>query len=240
MRKIMTYETLRFFTYSNDELISGEIRGIVLDFKGLGSALMVDGQCERGEMFAQKGIVYLMPYNNPWNWMNAQAVEYTGEILDVIKARYSLSDDVPVVASGGSMGGLCALMYTRYANVTPVACVANCPVCDLVFHYTERPDLPRTLYSALWASGEESIDAALASRSPLHQIDKMPRTKYVIFHCTADEAVNIDSHSEKFVSAMRAEHDITYVRVPGRGHCDLDETARSAYDAAIISAILDE
>ena len=46
------------------------------------------------------------------------------------------------------MGGLCALVWPRYTKRRVVAVAANCPVCDLPFHYTERPDLPRTLRAA--------------------------------------------------------------------------------------------
>jgi len=32
MKKVITYETLRNFAYSNDRLIMGKIRGIVVEF----------------------------------------------------------------------------------------------------------------------------------------------------------------------------------------------------------------
>lgn len=236
--KIMTYETLRNFAYSNDAIIEGDIKGIIVDFKGLGNTEMVEDQNWRGEELAQKGIIYIIPYNNPWNWMNEQAVMYTDELIEVVKMHYGLGD-VPVVACGGSMGGLCALMYTKYAAVTPVACVVNCPVCDLVFHYTERPDLPRTLYSAFGMSGAATIEEAMAARSPMHQADSMPDVKYTVFHCDADEAVNIHSHSEKFVAKMAEKYDITYHVVHGRGHCDLDDENRALYNEAAEKAILD-
>lgn len=235
---IITYETLRLFAYSNDAIVKGDIKGIVVDFKGLGNMEMVEDQNWRGKDLAEKGIVYIIPYNNPWNWMNEQAVRYTDEVIGVIKARYGL-DDVPLVACGGSMGGLCALMYTKYAAAIPVACAVNCPVCDLVFHYTERPDLPRTLYSAFAMSGAATIEEALAERSPMHQAGSMPDIKYTVFHSDADELVNIHSHSEKFVALMAEKHDITYHVVHGRAHCDLDEENLALYHAAVESAILE-
>ncbi|MBR4442145.1 MAG: prolyl oligopeptidase family serine peptidase [Clostridia bacterium] len=237
MKSVITYETLRYFTYSNDKLIRGSVRGVILDFMGLNGNRMFDEDPERGVELAGKGIAYMVPYLNPWNWMNGQAVAYTDELLDALRGRYGLGDGLPVVATGGSMGGLCALVYTRYARVTPVACVANCPVCDLPFHYTERPDLPRTLYSAFGPCGADALDAALRAHSPLHLVSSMPDIRYVIFHCEEDRAVNIHSHSEKFVAAMRAGHDIEYHTVPGRGHCDLDEAAWAMYRGAAEAAI---
>ena len=66
-----------------------------------------------------------------------------------VKSILPQFENIPVVSTGGSMGGQSALVYCAYSKRTPVACVANCPVCDTVFHFTERPDLPRTLYSAV-------------------------------------------------------------------------------------------
>ena len=239
MRPVITYETLRSFTYSNDALITRPVRGIILDFMGLGGAKMFDEDPGRGVALAGEGVIYLIPYINPWNWMNEQAVAYTEELIRVLLGRYDLPDDLPVVATGGSMGGLCALVYTRYARHTPVACVANCPVCDLEFHYAERPDLPRTLYSAFWGSGFDTLGEALRAHSPLHLVKSMPACRYTIFHCEADRAVNIHSHSEKFVRAMReAGHDIRYFTVPGRGHCDLDEASAERYGRIALEAVL--
>lgn len=236
MKKIITYENLKNFTYTNDDLIKGDIRGIVLDFMGLGSTRMFD-ENERGSDLAGKGIVFLIPYFNPWSWMNEQAVRYTDELIDVLFDHYSLPENTPVISTGGSMGGLCSLVYTRYAKRTPAACVSNCPVCDLKFHFTERPDLPRTLYSAFGQYEADTLEEAMETASPLHLAGSMPPVKYTIFHCDEDKAVNIHSHSEKFVEAMKKSHDIEYIVVPGRGHCDLGEM-KAAYDQTIENAIL--
>ena len=143
--------------------------------------------------------------------------------------EYDLPDDLPIVANGGSMGGMSALVYTRYASRTPVCCVASCPVCDLPSHFTERPDLPRTLYSAFWHE-EGDADEALRGASPLHLVPEMPRVDYHIFHCDRDMDVNIHIHSEAFVEAMRdAGHSISYTVVEGRAHCDLTPEAWESF-----------
>lgn len=221
MQQIITYENLRNFAYSNDKIVKQPIKGIVLSFFGLNSSTMYEEDTPEGIFYAERGILYVVPYNNPWAWMNRQAVAYTDEVLDVLLDRYGLSDSLPIVSTGGSMGGLSALVYTRYAKRTPVACVANCPVCDLVYHYGERPDLPRTLYSAFY-SYDGTLEQALRTASPLHLVPEMPKVTYHIFHCDQDQAVNINEHSERFVSAMREQgHNLTFDVVPGRGHCDL-------------------
>lgn len=230
MNKIINYENLRSFAYSNDRLINGDIKGIVLDFFGLGGQHMFnDCDPETGKLFAKENIVFIVPYSNPWGWMNKQEISLTDTIIDVIFEKYNLNDSTPIVSTGGSMGGLCSLVYTYYAKRTPVACVSNCPVCDLPYHFTERVDLPRTIYSAFWDE-EGELNQILERFSPLHLAPKMPKVSYTLFHCDKDDAVNIKMHSDKLYHAMlENEHNISYYVVPDRGHCDLSEEMHSLY-----------
>lgn len=238
MEKIMNINNLRRFAYCNDDIIQKPIKGIVIFFVGLGGCSMYDKGHPIGELMAKHGVLYVIPYHNPWAWMNKQTVDFTDEILDVLFETYDLPTDLPIVSSGGSMGGLSALVYTAYSKRTPVSCVASCPVCDLPYHFTERPDLPRTLYTA-FASYDGSFEDALRSASPLHLVDIMPKTtEYTIFHCELDEAVNIDKHSKPFVELMKKKHDITYYIVPGRGHCELDEEHDALYDKLLIDGAM--
>lgn len=238
MEKIITIETIRRFAYVNDAVCVRPIRGVVVFFPGLNNRDMHAFDPEEGEIFGEQGILYVIPYNNPWSWMNKQAVGYTDEILDVLFDAYDLPENTPVVSMGRSMGGLASLVYTHYAKRTPVACVANCPVCDAVYHFTEREDLPRTMYSALYYV-EGTLEDALKSISPYHLAEHMPRVRYHIFHCDADQSVNMQMHSDRFVEKMRSlSHQVTYDVVPERGHCKLtyrmkERSMRYAMDAIL-------
>ena len=160
------------------------------------------------------------------------------QVTSVLFKEYNLPDDLPIVSTGGSMGGLSALVYMAYAKRTPVACVANCPVCDLPYHYTERPDLPRTLYSAFY-NYDCSLQDALKSASPLDLVDKMPvNSRYYVFHCEEDNAVNKQKHSDRFVEKMKEAHSIDYYAVPNRGHCDLTDEMGSLYNEIIVNSII--
>ncbi len=235
MEKIITYETLRSYAYSNDRLIRGDINGIVLNFYGLGDMSMHDNDPGDALDFAEKGIIYVMPYYNPWAWMNKQTVEYVDEIIAVLCDKYNLDSSVKIVSTGGSMGGLSALVYCRYAKITPCACVANCPVCDLPYHFTERRDLPRTLYSA-FGGYSGTIQQALRSCSPLHLVDEMPDIRYTVFHCTGDKMVDYQMHGKRFADEMKKGHKMDFVTVPLRGHCDLSPEAWLAYRHAVLKA----
>ena len=237
MEKIITHENLRRFAYCNDHIVKKPIRGIVVFLNGLNWNLIHNEDFQEGFEYAENGVLYLVPYQNPWAWMNRQTVDFVDELIDVLFAAYSLPENTPIVSTGVSMGGLSSLVYTRYAKRTPVACLANCPVCDLPFHFTERPDLPRTLYSA-FGTYEGTLDEALRSASPIHLVPTMPReTKYFIFHCGADMAVNKQKHSDRFVCEMRKEHNIEYFEIPGRGHCDIGREMGMKHYQCIMDSI---
>lgn len=221
MEKQITYEKLSYFAYTNDAICQKPLRGIVLAFSGLGRATMVKDDTTHGLYFAKHGILYINPYVAPWCWMNRDAVAYTDELIDVLFDHYNLPSDFPIVSTGGSMGGQCALVYTVYAKRTPIACVANAPVCDVPFHFTEREDLPRTFYNALFGYSEP-MEEALKTISPIDLVDKMPDIPYTIFHGERDKAVNFREHSERFADKMKASgKNITLTCIPLAGHCQL-------------------
>lgn len=238
MKNVINYENLRSFAYSNDKLITGEIKGVAIDFFGLGCQAMYNREdTEMGKYLAERNILFFVPYSNPWGWMNKQEVNLTDTIMDILFERYGLDENTPIVSTGGSMGGLSSLVYCYYAKRTPVACVSNCPVCDLVYHFTEREDLPRTIYSAFWDE-EGDLDEVLSRYSPYHLAEKMPKIKYTLFHCSRDGAVNIEKHSEKFVNKMKEnDFSVDYHVVPDRDHCDLSAEAKNLYYQAIVDAI---
>lgn len=237
MEKIITIENLRSFAYCNDSICKRPIKGLAVSFFGLGGTTMYAEDPETGILLAEHGILYVVPYQNPWAWQNRQNIAFTEEILDVLFEAYALPEDLPIVSTGGSMGGLSALVYMVYAKRTPVACIANCPVCDVPSHFHERADLPRTLYSAFYHY-DGTLQEALRSISPLHLVEKMPAdAKYYIFHCEEDNKVNKQIHSDRFVEKMQKAHQIQYFPVPDRGHCDLPDETRAQYRQLIINTI---
>lgn len=236
MEKYITPSNLRDFAYCNDRICSRPIRGIVLNFFGLGGQDIYRQETDYGKFFASHGVLLVVPYNNPWAWMNRQAVSMTDEIMDTVMEMLDLPEDLPIVSSGGSMGGLSAITYCVYAKRTPVACVANCPVCDLPRHLHERKDLPRTLYSAFW-NYEGTLEKALETVSPMHLGSRLPDIDYYLFHCQEDEAVNIHLNTEAFAAKMSGFRRVHVYRVPDRRHCDLSPEMWDRYKAHILEAI---
>lgn len=228
MEKLITSQNIRNFAYVNENLCKGKIKGIIVRFLGLGLTVMHDTDTDEGKYYAEKNILYVMPYNNPWSWMNKQAVAYTNEIIDVLIQKYNLSESLPIVYMGGSMGGLSALTYSVYSKYKPIACVVNCPVCDTIKHLNERNEIPKTLYSALF-NYECSFEDAVKSVSPIHLIEKMPKIPYNFFHGNKDIMVSID-HSKTMVAELKKRnYEVTFDIAEGCGHGELTPETKAKF-----------
>lgn len=231
---VITKNNLERFAFTNGTECATPLKGIVLEFHGLNHTALLAEPNALAKLCTQKNVLYLFPYYGPWAWMNDTAVSIVDGIIDAAMERYHLPEHTPILSTGGSMGGQGALIYTRYTKHTPTACAANCPVCDLPFHYTERDDLPRTIFSA-FAHYPGSLEDAIMSASPLHQAKQMPDIPYYVVHGDADLAVNKEKHSDKFVAEMKKTHRIEYDEVPGMEHCALPDDAESRYYNFIFS-----
>ena len=199
------------------EYVTGKIKGVVLSFHGLGGGLKNGPSTEELEWGRNGGLV-VHPYYGPWSWMNRQARAMVDELVDAIYAAYRLPDKTPLICTGASMGGQGSLLYTRYAKRPVNACVAYVPVCDLKFHFHERPDLPPTIRHAM-RGYEGNLDRLLAEHSPLRQVAAMPDIPYLIIHGAKDKAVSKRHHSDKMVAAMRKQKlKVEYIDAGGHGH----------------------
>lgn len=215
MKKRVIEET----AWVGDRYIKGEIKGIVLFMHGLAMVQMKDEPTTRELAWAEAGALVVHPYYGAWNWMNRQTRQFIDELVDSLYKEYKLPASAPLVVTGESMGGQCALIYTRYAKRPVAACAVNCPVCDLKYSFHERPDVPRTIHFA-FRGYSESMNSLLDEHSPLAQASKMPDIPYMIMHGVQDNGVSIRRHSDKLVPAMRkAGLKVEYFRVPEMIHC---------------------
>ena len=212
-------ENIGDYARTNLSELAGDPKAIVVDFRGLGDTHPLNVPLSEDELDdARNGIIRLTPYADPWGWMNTTEIKLTDALVKGLRDAYPSLKDAPIVSSGLSMGGMCALIYTLYAEITPSACAALYPVCDVPFHYTERPDLPRTFVAA-YAMEPQPLAETLRLHSPIHMVDNMPRVPYQIVHGFSDDQVGKAWHSDVFVKAMReAGHNVEYVEVDGMGH----------------------
>lgn len=200
--------------------IPGPYRGVMVSFHGLNNTKLRAAPSSEERMLAKKGYLIIHPYCGPWHWMNRQAREMVDEIVDAVYEEYGIPDSVPLVTMGGSMGGFCAILYTRYARRPVSACVANCPVTDIKYHFTERPDLPRTFRCAYWGY-DNTFEESMTEHNPMDQVREIPDIPFFIMQTSGDRSVSKAHHSDRFVKAMRksGHHGVVYKEIEGGKHC---------------------
>lgn len=233
MKKHIKFDNIRKFAWVNDRQLCGSIKGVVVDFFGMSVEDMYDTPPRHSAELAAKGYLHVIPYYNPWSWMNSVALAYTERILDVLYEHYSIADDIPLVSCGASMGGLAALVYCYRGKRRATACVTNCPVCDVLGYYNQHDDAPRTILNSFWTDGAD-VEASVRESSPLQNAERFPHIPYTIFQCAEDADVYKSLHSDLLVDALqRAGHSVNYVVVPNSGHCQLNEEYLERYYQSI-------
>ncbi len=214
----MNKQRLKQVAWIGDAWVKKPIRGVVLSFHGLGAPAVKTQPSTEELGWAQAGGLVVFPYYGPWCWMNRQARTLVDEIVESVYATYKLKKSVPLVCTGGSMGGGSSLLYTRYAKRPVAACYALFPMCDAVYHFNERVDLPRTFHQA-FLGYKGSLTSLLKEHSPRWQVPHMPRIPYLIVQGDKDMSVSKAHHADPMVAAMRRRRlDVDYVEVPNMGH----------------------
>jgi len=214
----MNKREIKQLSWLSEEWLSGPIRGVVTSFAGLGYAEMKYLPTTEELGWARAEGLVVFPYYGPWCWMNRNARAFVDDLVDSIYKEYGLSDDVPLISTGGSMGGLSSLLFARYSRRPVKACLAVCPVCDPRASFNERPDVPRTILYA-FRGYPEDLDSIFREHSPLEQVGDMPDIPYLLIHGFEDVAVAKRLHSDLMVAAMRARGmEVEYLEVPGMGH----------------------
>jgi pimeloyl-ACP methyl ester carboxylesterase len=214
---MMTPEILDKVAWLSTDYVRRPISGLVLRFPGLGSTGLKSDPDFYDLEWGQAGALTVLGYQDPWGWMNPATVNFIDDLVDAVRARHQLGPEIPLLSTGGSMGGHAALLYTLKSRHRAAACLALYPVCDLPFHYTERVDLPRTMHHAFGSYGD--IAAQLRDHSPLHQVAAMPSIPYLFVHGDKDVAVKKTAHSDPMVAAMRARGlPVEYLECPKLGH----------------------
>jgi dipeptidyl aminopeptidase/acylaminoacyl peptidase len=215
----MDKTTLRQVAWLGEDYVKSRISSVVIFFHGLGRIETKWEPTTQELAFAEAGALVVHPYYGAWHWMNRQTRGFIDELVTSIYKIYKLPPSAPLISTGESMGGQCALLYTRYAAHPVTACAVNCPVCDLRHHFIERPDVPRTIHFA-FRGYKENMDALFREHSPVEQARYMPDVPYMIIHGVKDTGVAKAKHSDKLVPLMRkAGLNVEYLEVPEMVHC---------------------
>lgn len=227
--------------HNNRALINGEIKGIMLYFRGL-SYTLIEAQDTCGyEMCAENGILFLFVQYNPWCWMNDKAVNYTDAIIDVAIGQNGLEKDVPVGIYGGSMGGFCAFRYAEKSKHNIAAVCVNCPCVDIEYEcFNGNNGILRTYFDSVMEETDDFF-TYIKENSPLNRVDKLPRIPYRIAVGHKDETLYPTLHSFAMIEKMQAAgHDVTRVDFPQMGHCNYSNEERVKEQSWVVEKILNK
>ncbi|MBE6637497.1 MAG: hypothetical protein E7618_06825 [Ruminococcaceae bacterium] len=240
--KFINPETLLQYCNTNEAFLEKKVRGIVLEFPGLGGGSCLGGLMDLmsydtpfTRQFADAGLVVAYTFPGPWSWMNKGAVRMADLIVDALREKYQLSEDSPLIATGGSMGGLGALIYTASSRHKVTACAAACPCYDLTTCYDVVPHFARTVVSAV-STYDMPLEEAIKTISPLYRLDDMPSIPYFIVCDEADDLFPADGMHDYVKKLEEAtESQVIYHRLPGQPHGGFTPEVRQALNDFVIA-----
>ncbi len=230
-KTIINASTLPLFCNTNEAVLTLPARGFILEFPGLGGGSCMGGGMDfaeycggYAEALGREGILVAYTFPGPWSWMNRGAVRYCELVADAIRDKYALPDHTPWVVTGGSMGGLGALIFAADAKRKPTACVAVCPCVDVPYCFEANRQFQRTLFRAV-ADYEGEIEENLLTISPKHRTADMPHIPYFLINDCADELFP-EEQLDEYVERMRAlGHSVDYDRLEGCHHGEITSEA---------------
>ncbi len=224
---------------SNIDLINGEIKGITLYFTGLGHASQPMNDMVAAPICAESGILYILPFYNPWCWMNEKTVKYIDAIIDTAKELYNIKNDVPVGIYGGSMGGHNTFIYLTKSKHKIVAAATLCPCCNMEYEMSYSTN---TIFRSYFESAIEDTDnfkAYMHENSPVNMADKLPKIPYLFAVGLKDTVLVPSMHSDLMIARMLENgHDVERIDYPEVAHCNLPHRDRIAIHKWLSEKIL--
>lgn len=236
--KYINSNNLSDYAFLNEDTLVYPLRGICIDFHGYTDATMFEKSNAAAKILGEQGIAWVFPYYSVWAWMSPGSQEFNEQVLDAVYQKLGADETIPLVVSGGSMGGLTALNYLIYGKRKAIGCAVNCPVTDLNRIFTDIPSMRRAILSAHIEKDME-LDEALKLHSPVQFADRLPDIPYFCVFGEKDEYF-LNIHMPPLVEKFR-QYDVNFKQLvqPGMNHCDLENhpEAHKAFCDFIVSVI---
>lgn len=222
-------ENIFDYAFINTDALKLPMKAVCVDFHGYTDATMFSESPEMAKVFGEKGVAWVFPYYSVWAWMSRSSQEFIEQVLDAVYKKLQLPDTIPLIITGGSMGGLTALCYQVYGKRKAVACAANCPVTDMSLVFELKADMRRAILSA-HILNEGSLEKILEEYSPIKLIDRLPAIPYLLIFGEKDEAIT-ERFWTGFLEKMEAAGlDMNYIIQKDMVHCDI-ENHKETFDA---------
>ncbi len=242
-RKYINRDNFEFYCNTNGHLLKGSPRGIAVEFPGLGGGSCLGGTMDMvpyggdyAERLANAGILLVYMFSGPWNWMNKGAARFTDLVLDAIREKYGLPEDVPVVATGGSMGGLAGLMYPALSRLNITACAVTCPCVNPANALFADRVIPRSFLSTL-AVFDKPFEESLKMISPAENVSSLPDIPYLVL-CDGDDELFPCCELESFAETLRENgREVEFIIMNGCRHGEFKPDARERFTGFVIEKL---
>ena len=236
--KYINSENLSDYAFVNEDTLVYPLRGICVCFHGYTDATMYHTSTALARALGERGIAWVFPYYSVWAWMSNNSQEFNEQVIDAVYERLGADESVPLIVSGGSMGGLTAFNYLMYGKRKAVGCALNCPVTDINRIFSDLPDFRRAILSA-HIEKDEPLDEVMKRYSPVCFAQSLPRIPYFLVFGESD-VYFLNTQMPAIVEKLREyEVDYSLLTVPEMQHCDIDghPEAHTAYQNFIISLV---
>ncbi len=228
------------FAFLNEDTLKIPIKGICVSFHGFTDATMFDESSEQARILGESGIAWLHPYYSVWGWMSENSQLFNEQVIDAAYDRLGADESIPLIISGGSMGGLTALNYLVRGKRRASACALNCPVTDMSEFYNHSISSRRAILSA-HIEKDCPLDIIMRNFSPVNFADKLPNIPYFLIFGENDTHF-VDYQMPPMEEKLKQyNRNYTLTVHPKMEHCDIRNhpKALKEYCDFIISAATD-
>lgn len=233
----MTYinkDNLSDYAFLNTDTLKLPLKGICVCFHGYTDDTMFSESNAIAARLGQKGIAWVFPYYSVWGWLGKNALAFCEQVIDAVYDKLGADENTPFISSGGSMGGLTALMYCVLGKRKAVRCAAECPVTDMHKMFEDNYTMRRAILSA-HIEKEGKLEDILKEHSPVYRAADMPKIPYFLLFGGKDTLIT-EKHYPPLYKAMEEQgHSVKVHIEEGMGHCETlnFEKALNAYCAFI-------
>lgn len=214
-------ENILDYAFVNIDTLVCPVKAVCVDFHGYTDATRFFESPKKAKILGKQGIVWVFPYYSVWAWMSKSSQVFNEQVLDVVYRKLQISDDTPLIITGGSMGGLTALCYLVYGKRQVAACAANCPVTDMTKFFDIVPDARRAILSA-HIMDERPLREIMDVYSPINLIDKFPAIPYFLIYGEKDDLITKNFMHQMIEKMTEAGCNVSYLLEKNMTHCNID------------------
>lgn len=194
--KYITSDNLFDYAFLNEDSLQKPVKGVCIYFHGYTDGTRYKESPILGQKLGEQGIAWVFSYHSVWAWMSETSQQYCEQVLDAVYERLGIDESVPLVVTGGSMGGMTALNYLIHGKRKAIACAANCPVLS-VKGYFEKSSETRAAILSAHIEKEGELMEILADLSPIYFTEKLPKIPYFFVFGKKDPTPAINEHIEE-------------------------------------------